>query len=47
MSFSFPAYGVPPFPGGDAGDDVGAVLHHLLRVKRSFAAGDPLDDETG
>src|SRR5690349_2802405 len=29
----------------DPRDDAGAVLHHLLCVERSIAAGDPLDDE--
>ena len=33
--------------GRDAGDDLGAVLAHLLGVERPGAAGDALDDELG
>src|SRR4029079_532948 len=31
----------------NACDDLGAVLHHLLGVKRPIAAGDALDEEAG
>ena len=31
--------------GGHAGDDLGAVLHHLLGVEAAFAAGEALDDD--
>src|SRR5690606_38721055 len=34
-------------PRRDAGDDAGAVLEHLLRVKRAVAARDPLNDYPG
>ena len=32
-------------PRRDAGDDLRAVLDHLLRVERAVAAGDALHDE--
>ena len=35
------------FPGRDAGDDLGAVFHALLRVKSAGAAGDALHAEAG
>ena len=33
------------FAGRDAADDFGAVLDHLLRVERAFAAGQALHEE--
>src|SRR6266700_1136935 len=33
------------FSGGNAADNIRAVLDHLLRVKGAFAAGEALDDE--
>ncbi len=33
------------FAGGNAADNVGTVLDHLLRVKGAFAAGKTLHDE--
>ena len=35
------------FAGGDAGDDLGAVVKGKLRVLRAEAAGDALDQDFG
>jgi hypothetical protein len=36
-----------PFPGGNAGNDVGLVFNHLLGVEPAFPAGDSLHDQSG
>ncbi len=32
----------PPFTGGDAADDVGAILNHLPGMEGPFGPGEPL-----
>ena len=37
----------PPRPGGDAGDDVGAIVAAAARVERAGFAGDALHEQAG
>ena len=39
--------GLPCLAGGDAADDLCAVVEHLLRVEHRGLAGDTLDDDFG
>ena len=46
LVFLVPCVVGPSLSRRHAGHDIGAVVQHLLRMKRSLAAGDALNDET-
>ena len=40
-------HGLPPFSGGDAAHDLGAVFQHFFGVEESLTARDALDENPG